>query len=356
MGRPLKGWKLRPKRNGIQAVRFTHEGKRFELGTGERDIDRASQEAARIYADVLAGRRVAPDAPRAGGVSLAEVAAEWLTDSPLSPGTVAEYAGYFSAHLCPHFGTLAAACHPARQDAYTRARLRVVRAASVRKELSALRGALLHAYTIGLVSSVPTVAGVPRHVTGTPYAAKRTRGPVVEVTPAEVAAILAKLPAVYRGQPIQAYFTVFYETTLRPATLSQLSVPEHWAPGAAYLTIPREIDKARAGRPVPLSDAARAALEGAAPAAGVIFGRHDFRVALRRAARGVLPPAKAARLAPYDLRHARISHFVDRGELGAAHYMAGHKHVSTTARYAHPGLAAAERAVLGNAKGEHVGE
>src|SRR5690349_16015178 len=110
MARPLAGWKLRTHRNGIQAVRFTHAGKRYELGTGERDVDRASQVAAQIYADVLAGRRaVAPAPARSGGVSLAEVAAAWLTDSPLAPGSVAQYAIYFDTHLCPVFGTLAAA-------------------------------------------------------------------------------------------------------------------------------------------------------------------------------------------------------------------------------------------------------
>lgn len=345
MGRPIEGWKLRTKRNGIQAVRFTFKGERVELGTGERDPERAAQEAARIYADVLAGRRVvARRAPQVGGLGLGEVASSWLSDAPLAPRTIAEYAIYFDTHLAPHFGTLPNVTE-ATLDVYVRKRLKSVRATTVRKELSALRGALEWAKRHGYIGTVPVVPSIPKNVTGTAYKIRR-RTEVLELTASQVEKILARLPRKDRfGTPLRAYFVVFYETTLRPATLARLSVPEHYQKGAARLHIPREIDKARNGRPLPLSGRARKELAASAPKAGIIFGEHDFRVSLRRAAAGVLPKELATRVSPYDLRHAKISHLVDDGQLGAAQYLAGHSSVATTARYAHPGLRAAEIAV-----------
>lgn len=347
MGRPVQGWKLRTKRNGIKAVRFTFEGRRVELGTGERDPERAAEAGARIYADVLAGRRrVARGAPpgEATGLDLGKVAASWLKDAPLAPRTIEEYSIYFEAHLAPHFRTLPGVTEVAL-DAYVRRRLKVARAATVRKELSALRGALAWAKLHGFIGVEPTVPSIPKTATGTPFRVRRrTEG--VELTPRQVERILGRLPDRDRfGSAVRAYFVVFYETTLRPATLARLSVPEHYRRGAARLHIPREIDKARNGRPLPLSARARRALEAVCPKHGAIFGRHDFRVSLRLAAASVLPQALAARVSPYDLRHARITHLVERGQLGGAQYLAGHKSVATTARYAHPGLRAAEEAL-----------
>ncbi len=105
-----------------------------------------------------------------------------------------------------------------------------------------------------------------------------------------------------------------------------------------------EIDKARFARDVPLSAEAMAALETVAPKSGLIFGEHDYRDILEKAAE-VLSPEKRATFTQYDLRHGRLTHLAETGNLTGAAYLAGHKRVSTTDRYVRPGRRAAERAL-----------
>ncbi len=142
--------------------------------------------------------------------------------------------------------------------------------------------------------------------------------------------------------PIQARFVVAYETALRPSTLSDLRVPEHYSRGSATLTLTDELDKARFGRDLPLSPEARRALDAVCPESGPIFGKHDYRDALGKAAATILPPAKAEKFCAYDLRHARLTQLAEHNVNGAA-YLAGHRRVSTTALYVKPNRRAAER-------------
>jgi len=81
------------------------------------------------------------------------------------------------------------------------------------------------------------------------------------------------------------------------------------------------------------------------PERGLIFGRHDYRGQLKKAAKGVLAPAELATFAAYDFRHARITDLAEQGHLTGAAYIAGHKKVSTTDLYARPNRRAAERAL-----------
>ncbi len=82
------GWKLRlPEGRGRRTylVRFRHNGQRIERSTGRSDKGEAAVEAARIYADVVTGRRVsrpvATDLTSAIAAHLAdleqEVSPEW---------------------------------------------------------------------------------------------------------------------------------------------------------------------------------------------------------------------------------------------------------------------------------------
>jgi integrase len=112
------------------------------------------------------------------------------------------------------------------------------------------------------------------------------------------------------------------------------------------LVITDRIDKARFGRELPLTTLARQALESVCPEAGLIFSRHEYRDALRKAAHRALTPEKAKTFTAYDLRHARATQWAETGNLVGVAYLLGHKQVTTTNRYARPDRAAAER-VLG---------
>jgi site-specific recombinase XerD len=76
---------------------------------------------------------------------------------------------------------------------------------------------------------------------------------------------------------------------------------------------------------------------------GKLFrGRRDLVAELPKVSKGTLN----RRVGLYDLRHSRITMLVDAGgPLTGVQYLAGHKHLSTTARYAHAGMRAAEEAL-----------
>lgn len=354
MARPAAGWRLRKPRPGERTryVRFSHGGKQHELSTGHWEREAAAHAAADLYAQVVSGKYIAAAKtarPKVGGRLIGQVAADWLsaTDAERDERTSATYAGYFSAQLGSFFETIEAVTTERAQE-YIRHRLRSVKAGTIRKELSALRGLLAWAYA----DRAPIIPSVPKKLQGTAHAmGKRTR---TALTPAEAQAVIAKLPEWSRSRevkgeatplrwPIRARFVVAYETSLRPATLDALSVPEHYEKGATHLRIPEEDDKARHGRSVPLSAEARRALDSVAPKAGLIFGSHDYRDALEKAAAAVLPAGKAATFHAYDLRRARITHWLeDTGNLPGTQWLAGHKHMSTTAKYVEASLRAAE--------------
>ena len=74
---------------------------------------------------------------------------------------------------------------------------------------------------------------------------------------------------------VRKRFVVAWETGLRPATLNEIGAPIDYHRGATELVLRDEIDKVRYGRKLPLTEAARAALDSITPDVGLIFGRHD---------------------------------------------------------------------------------
>lgn len=337
MARRNEGWKLRAPRGacGSYTVRFRWAGSDYERSTGHTDAERAAGEAARIYARVVAttpreGRR------RRGTAELSGVVAQWLTSLAAThdPATVAGYLGYSESQWVPRFRTLAGIT-TAHVEAYAAERLATVRASTVRKELSALRGFVAWAAARHLMPPVP-IPGLPKRTVGTSYA-KRRRSAAIPLTVAEVEALLAALPEWTRRRPrypVRARFVVGYETGLRPELLDLLSVPEHYEPGADSITITPELDKGRWSRTVPLSPRAQRALESVCPADGVIFGRHDYRAHLRAAASKALPPERAKVFTGAHLRSARATHWLDAGApLTGVQYLLGHRRLETTARY-----------------------
>lgn len=351
MGRPSKGWSLRKKPGEkFWCVRFTINGKQHEPSTGEEDKERAAERAAQIYAEaklrgsVRTRRQAAVDSRQLG-----EAAAEWLSDvgNLLDEQTEETYALYFEKYLTPFFGTVDAVVQGGAIDQYIKNRLEKVSAASVRKELSALRGFVGWAASDAkkLIPEV-YVPGIPKRTVGTPVKGKqKVRTPV---SPDEMERILEAMPerAPIGGWPVRARFVVMYETSLRPETLDQLSVPEHYVKGAKQFRIPRELDKARDGRPVPLSARARRELDAIVPEKGLIFGRHRCRHDVKAAAAKVLKDGRQLTFHPYDIRSAALTHMLELGaSLPGVQWLAGHKHVSTTSKYIAASLRAAEDAV-----------
>lgn len=359
MARIAEGWRLRlPPGRTIHVVRFTHNGRTVDRSTGFADPEEAARAAARIYAEYVQRepgkrRRVR----RRDSPPLEELVAEWLEqDSTLDPETVKTWTVY-GRHWLERWQQTSDLIET-EAERYRNDRLRVVLASTVRKELSALRRFIRWAVTHGYLSREILVPGVPSKATGTKYAVPR-RQSAPELAPRQVRAIIAKLPEwsaskKLRAQfPIRARFVVAYETGLRPSTLDALSAPEHYHRGARLLTLTADVDKVRWAREVPLSPRARKALDAVTPEAGPIFGKHDYREHLERAAQAVLPAAVADRFTGAHLRSAMITHRLEEtGNLAGVQYLAGHRQAKTTGGYARPSLRAAE-AALGLNRRQH---
>ena len=338
MPRRAEGWRLeRDPRNGVFRVRFSFAGRRRALSTGERDPVEAQARGTALYAETVSGRRRADSpGPRCGPQPLDEVAADWLeaVESGLDPATSAQYLMYVRAHFVPFFKTLDRVTAASAAD-YVRDRLRRVRRRTLLKELSALRGLLAWCVERGHLDEVPLIRAPGKRVTGTPDTRRPHKTEPILLDEGEVTAILRHLPDRSRtGQP-RAFFEVLWETSLRPSTVHALRAPDDYRKGAPTLTIRDEADKARFGRELDLTAGARAALDSVVPERGVIFGRHNFRTVLRRAAKDAgLPPEKAQHVSDYDFRHARLTFLAERSpNLPGLAYLAGHKHTSTTSRY-----------------------
>jgi integrase len=344
MGRRAQGWRLRRRDYGY-AVRFQHEGQRVEQSTGTADIRKARSIATQIYADVVSGRKRRTHGVGASKVSLEVAFANWLADieSTLDGSTFEQYTMYVETHFLPFFRSLDTVTTEGARD-YVRSRLAKVKRKTVLKELSAMRGFLRWCKEQGHLDAAPAIESPSTKQRGTTKWDRKT----VELDPDEVERILAVLPerSMTGGRP-KDFFTVMWETGLRTATLQQLRVPEDYSPGQTSLKIRDDIDKARYGRELPLTERARAVLDRVAPEVGLIFGGHKHARVLRSAAkRAGLPEEKCKHLSNHDFRHARATHLASHSQnlVGVA-YLLGHKHITTTSLYAKPRQQAA-RAVL----------
>ncbi len=254
-------------------------------------------------------------------------------------------------HICSHFGLPVSITQASIAD-YCRERLGKVKRKTVQKELSTLRVFLAWCQERGYCQKPPEVPSLPKRATGTAAMPPRR---VTPLSPEECRAIIAHLPewASAKGQvafPVRAKYEVAHETGLRPATLKALSVPEHYSKGAPTLFITDDIDKARFGRELPLTLRARAALDRVCPTKGLIFGSHDDRHQIERAARKALTSEKARTFSAYDFRHARATEWAGTGDMKGTAFLLGHKQMATTNIYVHPNMRDAQR-VLDSASG-----
>ena len=148
--------------------------------------------------------------------------------------------------------------------------------------------------------------------------------------------------------PVRVRFIVAWETALRPRMLAKLEAPTDYRKGATTLRIRDEVDKNRFGRELPLSAAARAALDTVCPDKGLIFGSHDCIMLLRRAAKAAgIDAYRAERISDYDFRHSAATHLGRSSDnLPGVMYLLGHKQPATTARCMRPQRDAALEVLL----------
>ncbi len=351
MARHAEGWKVYyDDRYGVYYVRFTHAGQRVTRTTRQSDLGQAKKVAARLYAEVISGRRQTTIGFASSG-EIDEAASLWLEslESSLDKRTVDSYGLYVSGLWQPCFQTIDQLT-PLNIEDYWRDRLKVVQRNTVKKELSALRGFLRWCKESALISEVPQFSTPPMRAIGTRSKKVNPKPEPILITEDQALRLIEKLPETLQGRrsgkryPVRARFVVAWETALRPATLDEISVPENYKKGAAILKLRSENDKARFARNVPLTDKARAALDAVCPKRGLIFGKHDYRPALKAACKA----AKVPQVSPYDFRHSRLTHLVESSNnLAGIQYLAGHKHATTTAIYLKASQRAAEAVLDG---------
>ncbi len=364
MGRRAEGWRLTfDERSGIYGVRWTRDGVRHHESTRQRDPGAAGKEAESIYAKAVSRRQRVGVGRGSSKAKISVIGSEWIADldGAIDQQTIDKYDQYVDA-WSGFFVTVAGLTGPSIED-FWRARLREVKRKTVMKQLYALNGFLGWLKAAGALEELPSYSMPPKTSTGTPG---REQIETVPLSEAEVDLILAALPewsekARRYGTKwrVRDRLTVAWETALRPATLDAIEAPRDFSRGTATLRIRDEDDKARFGREVPLSAAARAALDRSAPDVGSIFGpveSHNATDYLRAAAADAgLPLEKATKVKPYDLRHARLTLLAESGNLVGVAFLAGHKAITTTNRYVHGHAAAAAAVLAGAAKGTDTG-
>ena len=317
MARRAEGWKL-VKRGDIWRVRFTYQDRRYEITTGERDSRKAEVIAAQIYADVVSGRvsRANNGALIHPTTPLDELCADWIAaiEPELGRDTGSTYTVY-SGHWSAFFGSIGSV-NTGNVSNYSRERLKKVVRETVIKELSALRRFLLWCFEQGHVREVPLVRPPSKKATGKRHPQGR-RAPM-PITPAQVSAIVSKLPAQSRTRkgkswPIRDRFEFAYETGLRPECIDGLEERDLTAFG---LHIRPELDKNRWERTIPLSDRALEILTASVTGTPSrrFFGEHDRRESWRKAAIAALGAGDGKRVNPYDLKHARVSQWRREGK------------------------------------------
>lgn len=349
-GKSKTGWriKLDPRPGaGNWLCYFSLNGKKHTLSTRTTDRSEAQSIAAELYAEVVSGRRVSHERSSVTSLDLVDLFAKWLeySESALDPTTIKQYTCYTSTHWLPFFKTLSRITTKSITE-YWRARLHKVTRCTVSKELSALATFLAWASHEGLYpDGAPTVTRVPKRSPGKRDTRKNRKKSFLVFSSEEAEAIISHLPEFYgrpgKQFPIKARFEVMWETSLRPATLDAICAPEDYRVGDTTLRIRSEIDKARFGREVPLTERARAALDRVAPEVGLIFGEHDahvFSKCLRDAATAAgIDAERAGSISPYDLRHSCLTNWgASSSNLMGMAYLAGHKNATTTNKYLHP--------------------
>lgn len=284
---------------------------------------------------LIAGRVARPEGRIKTGHSVSELVALWLVVRELERPRSQRMHNDHARAFVKGFATTRELFADNARERYALTRAKTVLRKTVRKELSSLARFYEWAYREGHIVSVPPPYVLPLHVAGVRSGPQRAGR--VDLSPREAAAFLRALPVRNRsGLRVRDFFILAWETGLRESTIARLSVPEHWN-GGDELTITPDIDKSSFGRPLPITPRAVAALKRSALKVGPIFGDHDWRKQIEKAAQKSLPKEKW-KVAARDFRHARLSDLADRaapGDIPGIQHVAGHLQISTTSAYVH---------------------
>lgn len=349
----VPGWQP----GAVAYVQFRHGGKRHTLAAGACVPGEALQACAQVYAETIAAEPAR--SPREES-KLATLLMRWVlsNEGVAEPETVKTFGVYARKFLRAFDGT-SSVTETGRIKAYARDRLREVVLATVKREVSGLRSFVnwcvdeKHIAVRPAWIDLKSSALLPKKAAGT--RSGKQRAVAHPLTPVQVEALLDALPERSDGEGgyvVRARMVFAYTTGLRPATIDQMLFTDivKGEDGGPAFKIRDEIDKSKYGRTVDLSDRAVAALEAAAGGsaeswlvqsgavplenAASVFGRHDYRPHLDAASIAAGLPFKVA---PYDLRHARATHWIDEGvPLGKVAFLLGHRLITTTNKYVHP--------------------
>lgn len=318
---------------------FTVARRRYRGSTGTRDYGEAEAKVHRLWLDAHKGieppKRIPARERHAAATALEPLFAVFTDSLTKSRGYVVKMESHFRAHFAKRWTSIEELTGPALEQ-YAAERLRETTrlkrktsSVTVHKELVTLSRFLKWAKKNGVIRELPSFERVRAVSDYQPpdYTAEQAR------------ALLAALPDRHthsKRQPVREFFTVQWAQAFRPdAELGSL----RWADvnlKRREITIRQSNDKAREGRVVGLAPEAYRVLSEMAKAAtpipsALVFGRHNFRASLEKAADELGLP----RPTRHNLRHFRLTELGHSPgtSVGSLKFFAGHKLMATTDKY-----------------------
>lgn len=325
-------------------IRFTRpDGSRAEISTKQTTRREALKVAPEIYAQQTGTEATPASHP------LRPCVESWLAEVlELKSTDWHERCEDYAVHWLERWDRLEELSSQAIQEYVSDCLADDLSPSTVRKHTSALRQCIKWCVRQGYLGRVPSWED--------PKAKSEYRATCL--TAEEVERVLKQLPARGRkGEPIQAYYTLLWETGLRRGAWSRIKW-EDIDLDHARLHLRPSVDKTRQGRWVPLSSRAVSTLSELRRDKGLVFGWNDYRVQLRAAAKAAkIPPEKQRGLtANHSFRHARVTHLLERTQnIAGVMHMTGITTMITLKRYMHESEAAALE-VLSEISGSKLGQ
>lgn len=333
MGRRARGGWTLVKRGRWYHVSFRIAGKQHRRATGCSAARGAAEAADRIWREAVKEAEAAEQRGPAAKETLAVTVTRWLSAirGRRSEEWFETLKLYARVYWLPRWDGVDAIT-AAEVDQYIADRMREVKPATVRKELSGLRRLLTWSQRQGLLAEVPrwdAPTGRSDHVPRC-------------YTRAEVHRLLGYLPTAQQHpgrRHVLPYFAAMWGQGFRAGTIHRL----RWDDvdfAAGTITVRASADKRKHDRVVPLAVETAWALRSLPRGVGLVFGRRDYRAQLDRAAER----AGLGKVRCHDLRHSRLTYWAEvTHDVASLQHMAGHRDLASTVRYVHGRVERARR-------------